>query len=59
MEEDILICSCMDLYKNELVKVIKEKDLKTVEEVGDETQAGTICGECVDDIQAILDDLNA
>jgi len=58
MAEDILICNCNEIYKSEIVKAIKEKGLKTVEEVGDETTAGTICGQCVDDIQDILDEVN-
>lgn len=58
MKDDILICNCNEIYKSEIVKAIKEKGLKTVEEVGEETTAGTVCGECLDDIQAILDELN-
>ncbi len=57
MAEDILICTCNEIYKSEIVKAIKEKGLKTVEEIGEETGAGTVCGQCVDDIQAILDEL--
>ena len=57
MEKDILICQCNEIYKSEIVKAIKEKNLKTVDEVGDETTAGTICGQCQDDIQDILDDV--
>jgi NAD(P)H-nitrite reductase large subunit len=58
MEEDKLICTCMDVYKSTIVKAIKEKGLKTVEEVGEETTAGTVCGQCQDDIQEILDEIN-
>jgi NAD(P)H-nitrite reductase large subunit len=58
MEEDIIICNCNEIYKSEIVKAIKEKGLKTVEEVGEETNAGTGCGGCQDDIQAILDEIN-
>lgn len=58
MEDDILICNCNEIYKSEIVKAIKEKGLTTVEEVGEETTAGTVCGECLDDIHAILDELN-
>ena len=32
--------------------------LKTVEEVGDATTAGTSCGQCQDDIQEILNEVN-
>ena len=58
MEEDKLICTCMDVYKSTIVKAIKDKNLKTVEEVGVETGAGTVCGQCQDDIQEILDEIN-
>ena len=58
MEDDVIICNCADIYKSEIVKAIKDKGLKTVEEVGEETTAGTLCGECVDDIQEILDEVN-
>jgi bacterioferritin-associated ferredoxin len=58
MEEDILICNCNEIYKSAIAKAIKEKVLKTVEEVGEETTAGTVCGQCQDDIQEILDEIN-
>lgn len=57
MAEDILICTCNEVYKSEIVKAITEKGLKTVEEIGEETGAGTVCGQCQDDIQAIIDEL--
>lgn len=56
--EDELICTCMDVYKSTIVAAIKEKGLTTVEEVGDETEAGTGCGGCQDAIQEILDEVN-
>ncbi len=58
MKEDKLVCTCMDVYKSTIVKAIKEKNLKTVEEVGVETEAGTVCGQCQDDIQEILVEIN-
>lgn len=58
MAEDELICTCNEVYKSEIVKAIKEKGLKTVEEVGDATAAGTTCGGCQDTIQEILDEVN-
>lgn len=58
MENDIEICHCNEIYKSQIVKAIKEKGLKTVEEVGEETLAGTVCGGCQEDIQQILDELN-
>ncbi|OJV22990.1 MAG: nitrite reductase [Bacteroidetes bacterium 41-46] len=56
--EDQIICTCNEIYRSEIVKAIKEKGLKTVEEIGEETSAGTVCGMCIDDIQEILDNEN-
>lgn len=58
MEKDVTICYCNNVNKSEIVKAIKEKGLKTVDEVGEETMAGTGCGQCQDDIQEILDEIN-
>ena len=58
MEDDPIICSCMEINRSTIVNAIKEHGLKTVEEVGDETEAGTVCGSCQDDIQDILDEIN-
>ena len=58
MEEDIVICSCNDIYKSQIVDAIKNNGLTTVEQVGDITTAGTVCGQCLDDIQKILDEIN-
>ena len=58
MNGDEIICNCMEVYKSTIVKAIKEKGLKTVEEVGEATDAGTVCGGCQDDIQEILDEIN-
>ncbi len=48
----------MGIMKSEIVKAIKENGLKTVEEVQDETTAGTGCGGCIPDIEDILKEIN-
>ena len=58
MEEDILICSCFDVYKSEIVKAIKGNELTNLQEVMDVTDAGTGCGSCHEKIQDILDEVN-
>ncbi len=58
MEEDIVICSCNDIHKSQIVDAIKNNGLTTVEQVGEITTAGTVCGQCLDDIQNILDEIN-
>ncbi|NCB98967.1 MAG: (2Fe-2S)-binding protein [Bacteroidia bacterium] len=56
--EDIEICHCNGIMKSEIVQAIKEKGLKSVEEVGEVTGAGTICGGCIPDIEDILKEVN-
>ncbi|MFO7940382.1 MAG: (2Fe-2S)-binding protein [Bacteroidales bacterium] len=58
MEEDKLICTCMEVYRETIVEAIKEKGLKTVDEVGEATEAGTVCGECQEDIEELLKEVN-
>lgn len=57
--EDIEICHCNGIMKSEIVQAIKEKGLKSVEEVGEATEAGTICGGCIPDIEDILKEVNS
>ena len=56
--EDIEICHCNEVMKSEIVKAIREKHLQTVEEVQDATQAGTVCGGCIPDIEEILNEIS-
>lgn len=58
MEDDKVICNCMDIYKSEIVAAIKEHGLTTFEEVGEHTDAGTACGTCEEDILEILEEVN-
>lgn len=52
------ICHCMAVTYGEIVDAIKTKELKTVEEVGKATNAGTGCGGCHEDIEKILNEVN-
>ncbi len=58
MANDDIICNCNEISRDEIIKAIKEKGLKTVEEVGEATTAGTVCGGCQEEIQEILDAVN-
>lgn len=53
-----IICHCFEVSREEIEKAIREKGLRTVEEVGEATNAGTGCGRCQDQIQDILDEIN-
>ena len=58
MEQDVEICHCMGVDKSVIVKAIKDKGLKTVEEIQAETEAGTGCGGCIPDLEDILKEIN-
>lgn len=58
MNRDEIICNCFEVTRGTIEDAIREKGLKTVEEVGEATQAGTGCGGCQDLIQEILDEVN-
>ena len=53
-----IICHCFEVSREEIENAIREKGLKTVEEVGEVTNAGTGCGACQEQIQEILDEIN-
>ncbi len=55
-EDRDFVCKHMLLRKQDLVKAIHEKGLKTVEDIQDETDAATICGSCYADIEEILEE---
>ena len=52
------ICNCFQVDRDTIVKAIKEKNLTTVEQVGEETDAGTGCGGCQPEIEKILKEIN-
>lgn len=58
MEDDPIICPCMDLSRNDIIAGIKKYGCKTIDDVTDAIEAGAVCGACVDDIQEILDEMN-
>ena len=53
-----IICHCFEVSREEIENKKKKKGLKTVEEVGEATNAGTGCGGCQEQIQEILDEIN-
>lgn len=53
--EGRLVCKCFGVTEDQIVKVIRENKLTTVEEVTNYTKAGGGCGDCIDDIREILE----
>lgn len=44
----------MEITYSQIVKAINEKGCKTFEDIQRETEAGTVCGCCEDDINDII-----
>jgi len=50
------VCRHLQLTKADIIRVIRQKNLSSFTEIQDETDAGTICGTCVADIEEILEE---
>jgi assimilatory nitrate reductase catalytic subunit len=50
----VIVCACFNVGDKTLRKAIKEKGLKTHQEVGLCLKAGTNCGSCIPEIKALL-----
>ena len=55
--EGEIICQCFGVTDQEIRRVASENNLHTVEEITNYTKAGGGCGDCVEKIQQILDEL--
>ena len=53
-EEGKLICKCFGVTDAQIIRAIRETNLKTIEEVTNYTKAGGACGDCKDQIAEIL-----
>ena len=49
-----VVCHCFGVTEDEILRVIRENQLTTVEQVTHYTKAGGGCGKCKGDIQALL-----
>ena len=59
MTEDPIICGCHDVHRSTIENAIKEKGLKTAEQINNEFYMGKACGECLDDVREILTEVNS
>ncbi len=57
MENDDIVCNCMQITKGEIIEAIKAGKLTTVDEIGEANEAGTVCGSCHDDIEEIIKEI--
>lgn len=54
MNLDDVICNCMSVTNADIKEAVKA-GASTLEEVQEITQAGTICGACLEEIQQAID----
>jgi NifU-like protein len=57
--EGKVVCECFGVTEPEIERVVRENNLKTIEEVTDYTKAGGGCGGCHEAIQEIIDRVRA
>ncbi len=49
-----IVCSCFNIGEKTIQNTIREKALKTHQEVGQHLKAGTNCGSCIPEIKALF-----
>ncbi|SIN99745.1 Fe-S cluster assembly protein NifU [Halodesulfovibrio marinisediminis] len=54
--EGNIVCHCFGVTDEQIMRAVKENGLTTVEDVTHYTKAGGGCGNCIDDIQRIIDE---
>lgn len=54
MSLDKTVCVCVGVT-NQMIKDAVDNGATTLEEVQNETNAGTVCGACMEDIQEAID----
>ena len=54
-EDFEVVCNCFGVTDREIIKAIRENDLKTVEQVTYYTKAGEGCGQCHPKIEALIE----
>lgn len=57
MTEDPIVCTCNDVRRSSISFAIKEKDLKTVDQVSNEFKLPSACETCREDVQQILNEV--
>lgn len=52
--EGELICECFGIFDEDILRAIKDNDLRTVEDITNFTKAGGGCSKCIDDLERLL-----
>ncbi|MDR3651481.1 MAG: (2Fe-2S)-binding protein [Paludibacter sp.] len=54
MTGDPIICGCNDVHRSTIEHAIKEKGLKTTDQINKEFHLDKACGSCTEDVQQVL-----
>jgi assimilatory nitrate reductase catalytic subunit len=54
-----LVCACFGVGRAAICRAVREQNLRTTRDIGASLNAGTNCGSCVPELQAILRDLHS
>ena len=53
MDENQIICSCFGTTVGDIMKAVND-GAQNIEDIKEMTQAGTACGSCLDEIEAVM-----
>ena len=59
LNEEKIICACFGVSENEVLRVVRENSLTTVEQITNFCKAGGGCGQCRGELQELLDQVIA
>ena len=54
MGDDFKVCLCKNRTKKEMVDLIREKEIKTLDELREIGDVGNKCGACCEDLEQLL-----
>jgi NifU-like protein len=57
LDEEKIVCTCFGVSENEILRVVRENGLTSVDQVTSYCKAGGGCGQCRGDIEALLADV--
>ncbi|WP_234117381.1 (2Fe-2S)-binding protein [Clostridium hydrogenum] len=58
MDNDEIICGCFNLTRQDIIDAVNN-GAKSFEEVQEATEVGNACGQCVDEVKELVDELLA
>ena len=54
MGDDFKVCLCKNKTKKEIIDIIRENEIRTLDELREKADAGNKCGACCEDLEQLL-----